>query len=142
MNLFYTAACAAVFAWRLHARWRAWVVKRDYERSDSAFRDIERLCKLDEVQLGRPVDYAGQLRLLKAFESREGRKARWTQAASSLARASRTWSTLRGFQGRRTSYVSGVIDVAFLWAAHRQLAPLWESAAQLGSWIETAKRLW
>src|SRR5215203_3251932 len=98
MILFYTAACAAVLAWRLRARWSAWLAKRVYERAESAFREVERLCKLDEVQLGRPVDYAGQLRLLKAFETRESRKSRWSKAALSVARANRAWSALRGFQ--------------------------------------------
>jgi len=142
MILFYSAACAAVLAWRLRARWRAWLAKRVYERADAAFRDAERLCKLDEVQLGRPVDYAGQLRLLKAFEEREIRKSRWSRAALSVARAHRAWSALRGFQGRRTSYLSGVFDVAILWAAQKHIGTIWNPAAQLGSWADVVKRLW
>lgn len=142
MILLYAAACAAVLAWRLRAQLRAWVSKRMYERAETAFREVERQCKFDEVQLGRPVDYAGQLRLLKAFESRESEKGRWSKAALALARANRAWTGLRGFQGRRTSYLSGVFDVALLWAAQRNLGPLWESAAQVGSWLEAVKRLW
>jgi hypothetical protein len=142
MILFYSAACAAVLAWRFRASWRAWIAKRGYERAESAFREVERLCKLDEVQIGRPMDYAGQLRLLKAFETRENRKSRWSRAALSLARTNRAWTALRGFQGRRTSYLSGVFDVALIWAAQRHLSPLWESAAQVGSWLETVRRLW
>src|SRR4051812_38098000 len=100
MILFYGVACAAVLAWRLRAQWRAWAAKRVYERAETAFRQAERACKLDEVQLGRPVDYAGQLRLLKAFEARETGKGRWTRTAQTAARANRTWESLRGYQGR------------------------------------------
>ena len=140
MILLYTAACAAVLVWRLRAHWRAWSAKRLYERAESAFREAERLCKLDEVQLGRPIDYAGQLRLLKAFDAREGRKARWTRTAQSLARANRIWIALRGYQGRRASYLSGVFDVGLVWLAHRELATLGDWAARAASWLEVVRR--
>ena len=142
MVLFYSAACAAVLAWRLRARWRAWFAKRAYELVETAFREVERTCKLDEVQLGRPVDYAGQLRLLKAFEVRERQKSRWTAAVQSVARSNRAWTALRGFQGRRTSYVSGAVDVALLWYAQQKLTQLAELSAQATVWVDAAKRLW
>jgi hypothetical protein len=142
MVLVYAAACAAVLAWRLRAALRLRSAKRGYERAENAFRDAERLCKLDEVQLGRPIDYAGQLRLLKAFEAREGRKARWTRAAQSVSHANRAWTSLRGFHGRRTSYLSGGLDVAMVWIAQRQLAALGEWTAQAVTWLDAARRLW
>jgi hypothetical protein len=142
MVLLYSAACAAVLSWRLRARLRAWFAKRAYEKVESEFREVERTCKLDEVQLGRPVDYAGQLRLLKAFEARERQKSRWTSAVQSLAGANRAWTSLRGFQGRRTSYLSGVLDVGLLWYGHQKLTQLAEFSAQANAWVDAVKRIW
>ena len=141
MILVYAAACAAVLAWRLRARWRAWSAKRAYERVETAFRDIERVCKADEVQLGRPVDYAEQLRLLKAFDLRERGRMRWTKSVNVVARTNRWWSLLKGFHGRRTSYLSGALDVGMVWYLQRNLASLIDSA-QLEPWFDVVKRLW
>jgi len=142
MILFYAAACAAVLSWRLQAQWRAWVAKRSYERAETLFRDAERLCKLDEVQMGRPVDYARQLRLLKAFESREIGKGRWSRAATAAARAKRAWAALRGYHGRRVSYLSGAADAGLAWLAYREVARLGEWSAQATALLATLKRWW
>jgi hypothetical protein len=139
MILLYVAASAAVLVWGLRARWRAWRTKRSYEWAETAFRDAERRGKLDEVQLGRPIGYADQLRLLKAFEIREARKAQWTRAANGLARADRTWQVLRKLQGRRASYLSGVFDAGLTWLACHKLSVAADWAARAVEWVQVVR---
>ena len=142
MILFYAAACAAVLGWRFQTQWRAWIARRTYERAETQFREAERLCKLDEVQIGRPVDYARQLRLLKAFETREFGKGRWARAAQAAARAKRAWLALRSYHGRRLSYLSGAADAGLVWFAYREAARFGEWTAQASALLAALKRAW
>jgi hypothetical protein len=114
MILLYTALSALTLVVRCLVGMRAWLAKRVYARAEERFRLAEQDCKAKEVRLGRPMDYLSQLRLLKAFERRESTRSRWVSASNRYALVSRFFTALRHFHGRRTSYVSGVLDTGLL----------------------------
>lgn len=85
-----------------------------YEVAETAFRDLEGSCKADEVSLGRPIDYAAQLKLLKAYERRELAKQRWVHAAERLNRSRTADDNVRSFSQMRLPYTFGLLDMAFI----------------------------
>lgn len=86
--------------------------QRTYEQFQGAFDELERECKAHEVRLGRPVDYAAQLRLLKAFEVKEKARLKWVTAAHKM-NARQAWENrIRAFHGKKLPYTFGVIDMA------------------------------
>ena len=101
-------------------RYVEWLHKRAqnaYECAETAFRDLEASCKAEEVALGRPLDYADQLKLLKAFERREAARNLWVRAAERMNRSRVAESRLRSFAEMRLPYTFGLIDMAFLMRA-------------------------
>lgn len=101
-------------------RYVDWVHSRAqhaYECAETAFRDLEASCKAEEVALGRPLDYAGQLKLLKAYERREAARDKWVRAAERLNHSRSAESRLRSFAEMRLPYTFGLIDMAFLMRA-------------------------
>lgn len=99
---------------RRYVEWMHDRAQRAYECAENAFRDLETSCKADEVALGRPIDYAAQLQLLKAYERREAARDRWVRAATRLNRSKSTESGLRSFAEMRLPYTFGLLDMMFL----------------------------
>jgi hypothetical protein len=98
-------------------RYVEWMHKRAqnaYELAETAFGELEASCKAEEVALGRPIDYASQLKLLKAYERREAAKQRWVNAAARSGRSKSAEDRLRSFSQMRLPYTFGLIDMAFL----------------------------
>jgi hypothetical protein len=112
MALVYVALCALVLVLRWTAGWREGRSKRRYARQEEKFRAAERDCKAEEVRVGRPAGYADQIRLLNAFESRERARLAWIGASGWLQKVQGWFATLRAFQGRRVSYMCGLVDAA------------------------------
>lgn len=106
------------------AEWKHGRMQNAYELAESSFRSLENDCKADEVALGRPVDYAAQLKLLKAYENREAAKARWVSAANRLTSHKSVDGTVRKFSAMRMPYTFGLIDMAFIMRALDHLGVL------------------
>jgi hypothetical protein len=94
--------------------WKHNRAQNAYEVTETAFRDLGTSCKTDEVALGRPLDYAQQLRLLKAYERREVARDRWVAAAERMNRGKNVDGTVRSFSSMRLPYTFGLIDMAFI----------------------------
>ena len=98
-----------MLAARRHGR-----IKSVYEASEALFASIENDCKAEEVAMGRPLDYPGQLRLLKAYESREALRNKWVAAAAKLAGRQKLEAKIRSFSGLKLPYSFGLVDMALL----------------------------
>ena len=96
------------------AEWKHTSAQNAYERVETLFRDLELSCKADEVALGRPLDYAQQLRLLKAYERREAARERWVRAAERMNRRKHVEGRVQSFSEMRLPYTFGLIDMAFI----------------------------
>ena len=96
------------------AEWKHIRLRDAYESAETSFRDLENTCKADEVALGRPVDYASQLQLLKAYEIRERARNRWVKAADALNSRKSVDHKVKSFRSMRMPYTFGLIDMAFL----------------------------
>lgn len=92
--------------------WKHNRAQHAYEVTETAFRDLEASCKAEEVALGRPLDYAQQLRLLKAYERREAARDRWVAAADRMNRGKSVDGRVRSFSEMRLPYTFGLIDMA------------------------------
>ena len=99
---------------RRYAEWKHKRARSAYESAETVFRGLETDCKADEIALGRPIDYAAQLKLLKAYERREAAKARWVRAAKRMNRGKAVEGRVRSFSEMRLPYTFGLIDMAFL----------------------------
>jgi hypothetical protein len=99
------------------AAWRHSRAKRLYERLEHAFAEVERDCKTHEVRMGRPVDYAAQLRLLKAFETKEHARLAWVKAANRMNSRQAWDQRVRRFSGKKLPYTFGLLDMAALMQA-------------------------
>ena len=99
---------------RRYVEWMQARAERAYERTETAFQSLENSCKADEVTLGRPWDYAGQLKLLKAYEVRELAKQRWVRATERRNRSRSAEAGVRRFSEMRLPYTFGLIDMACL----------------------------
>lgn len=106
------------------AEWKHGRMQKAYELAETAFRSLENDCKADEVALGRPVDYAAQLKLLKAYEKREATKTRWVAAANRLTSHKSVEGRVRKFSEMRMPYTFGLIDMACIMRALDHLGVL------------------
>lgn len=88
--------------------------RKRYERLDAAFQERENECKAHEVAVGRPADYAAQLRLLKAFEEKERARKSWVRAARVLETRRRRADWLKSLSGRKVPYTFGLVDMALV----------------------------
>lgn len=109
------------------AEWHHSRTKAAYEMAEAAFRDLEAVCKADEVALGRPLDYAEQLKLLKAYERREIARSRWAEAARRVTSRKHVEGRVRSFSSMRLPYSFGLLDMAFIMRILDQLG-LWPQA--------------
>ena len=114
MAFLYGLLRAAAAAMRLVAAFRHTRAKNKYERLEQAFRTHEDDCKAHEVQFGRPVDYAAQLQLLKAFEAKEQARKKWVRAARRLDVRLRRESWLKELSGKKLPYTFGLVDMALV----------------------------
>jgi len=90
-----------------HARWQ-----KRYERAETAFQNLETETKAAEVQLGRPMDFAAQLKLLKAYEAKEKARQRWMRSAQRLESVKAKEAWLKELKGRKIPYTLGLVDMA------------------------------
>lgn len=113
---------------RRYVEWMQARAQRSYELAETAFHELESNCKADEVALGRPWDYAAQLKLLKAYERREAAKQRWVRASERRNRSRSAEARVRRFSEMRLPYTFGMIDMACLMRAldHFGLLPSFE----------------
>ena len=109
------------------AQWHHARTQSAYETAERTFRDLEAVCKADEVMLGRPLDYARQLKLLKAYEQRELARDRWVEATRRLNRRKSVEGRVRSFSEMRLPYSFGLLDMAFIMRVLDQLG-LWPQA--------------
>jgi len=112
MMLLYGLMSGVAALLRRLAEWKHERARKAYEHAADAFGELETSCKAEEVALGRPVDYAAQLRLLKSYELRETLKQRWVNAAAKVTRNQQVDSRLRSFREVRLPYTFGLIDMA------------------------------
>lgn len=96
------------------AEWKHARMQKAYETAEVSFRELECSCKADEVALGRPLDYAQQLRLLKAYERREIARDKWVCAAERMASRKTVEGKVRSFSSMRLPYTFGLLDMAFI----------------------------
>ena len=96
------------------AEWKHVRSQTAYETAEIAFRELEVSCKADEVTLGRPLDYAQQLRLLKSYERREKARDRWVRAAERLNSGQSVDDKVRSFSSMRLPYTFGLLDMALI----------------------------
>lgn len=113
MMLLYGLVRCVTVALRKLAQRRHDRAKSVYEQLQSAFNETEAMCKAEEVDLGRPLDYTGQLRLLKSFERADAARAKWLRAAHRLERRRSLEARVDGFRSARLPYSFGLIDMAF-----------------------------
>ena len=99
---------------RRAAEWKHGRTRKAYECAETAFGELETSCKADEVAFGRPLDYAQQLRLLKAYERREVAKERWVRAAERMNRRKNVDGKVRSLSEMRLPYTFALIDMAFI----------------------------
>lgn len=99
---------------RRFVEWKHNRAQKAYECAETLFGKLEASCKADEVTLGRPLDYAAQLKLLKAYERREIAKVRWVKAADRMNRSKHVEGRVRKFSEMRLPYTFGLIDMAFI----------------------------
>ena len=97
---------------RRFVEWKHDRAQNAYSCDETAFRELEVSCKAEEVALGRPLDYAAQLKLLKAYERREASKNRWVLAAERMNRSRDVSERVRSFADMRLPYTFGLIDMA------------------------------
>lgn len=83
-----------------------------YEKMQVLFNKLETDCKAEEVSLGRPMAYTGQIRLLKAFENAEASRLRWVKSAARLTRRKKIEDKLNGFESAKLPYTFGLLDMA------------------------------
>ena len=86
MAILYGTMISIARLWRWMAQLRYARLQRIYALLEDAFRVVESESKMDEVAMGRPADYAAQLKLLKSFEAKEAARLRWVRVAQKLKR--------------------------------------------------------
>lgn len=112
MMLLYGLMSGVSALLRRLAEWKHERARKAYEHAADTFGELETSCKAEEVAIGRPVDYAAQLRLLKAYEVRETLKQRWLNAVAKVNRNQAVEGKLRSFREVRLPYTFGLIDMA------------------------------
>lgn len=111
------AAAMRLVASRLHAR-----AKKRYENMERKFSLIEDDCKAYEVRVGSPARYNAQLRLLKAYETKERARTKWMRAANRLERRQRREQWLKELSGKKLPYSFGLVDMALVMHALDRLS--------------------
>lgn len=114
MLLIYGLMRGFVSMFRMLAERRHGRTKSVYEATETTFAAIENDCKAEEVAIGRPLDYPGQLRLLKAYEAKEIARQKWVTAADKLSRCQGLEARMRAFSGLKLPYSFGLVDMALL----------------------------
>lgn len=114
MMLIYGALRGIASMLRVLAERRHNKTKAAYESAEETFSSIENNCKAEEVAIGRPLDYPGQLRLLKAFESKEIARKQWVKTAEKLNRRKMVEDKIRAFSGLKLPYTFGLVDMALV----------------------------
>ena len=109
------------------AEWNHTRTQTAYELAENVFREMETVCKADEVAMGRPLDYSQQLKLLKAYERREIARERWVSAARRMNARKSVEGKVRSFSSMRLPYSFGLLDMAFIMRILDQLG-LWPQA--------------
>lgn len=134
MIFFYSLVRGWVGLLRWIASARHSSTQRRYEQLQGEFERAEIDCKSTEVAVGRPMDYAAQLRLLKLFEAAEAARLTWVHRANKL----NTWKLweerIVAFRGRKLPYSFGLIDMALIMQAVDRLG-VGLGSAQLSDWI-------
>ncbi|MDB4614145.1 hypothetical protein OAH18_00505 [bacterium] len=121
MMLIYGALRGFVSMLRVLAERRHDATKAKYESSESTFAAIETDCKAEEVAIGRPLDYPGQLRLLKAYEAKEIARQKWVTTAATLAGRKSLEDKIRSFSGLKLPYSFGLVDMALVLRAFEEV---------------------
>lgn len=103
------AAAMRLVASRSHAR-----AKKRYELTERKFSQVEGDCKAHEVRVGSPAGYNAQLRLLKAYETKERARGKWMRAANRLERRKRRELWLKELSGKKLPYTFGLVDMALV----------------------------
>ncbi len=114
MALIFTMLMGWIVALRKLASWKHNRLKSKYEKTNEAFRLLERECKNDEVAVGRPVAYSAQLKLMKLYESLEAAKQRWLASKKKLDKRSGWAKKLKRLRGRKIPYSFGLLDMAIV----------------------------
>ena len=135
MMLIYGLMRGFVSMLRMLAERRHGRVKSVYEASEAEFGAIESDCKAEEVAIGRPLDYPGQLRLLKAYEQKEIARQKWVAATDTLAKRRSLEAKVRAFSGLKLPYSFGLVDMALLFRVAEEVTqfvrPEWTNWSSL-----------
>lgn len=134
MALIYALLRVVAFALTKLAARKHHRAKSRLEQADNTFREIETACKAEEVQLGRPANFASQFKLMKLFDVRDRANSRWQKAAIRWIRRKRLSSWLAGANGRKLPYAVGLFDMLaglHLWQLLQQSQFDWSGVADL-----------
>ena len=112
--LIYTVMCSWIVVLRKLASWKHNRLKARYEKTNEAFRKLERECKNDEVAVGRPAAYSAQLKLMKLYEALESAKKRWRISKTKLNKRQKLEEKLKALRGRKIPYSFGLLDMAIV----------------------------
>ena len=112
MALIYGLMRSLAVAFFKCAAWRHNRAKLQFEKLDADFRDLETESKAEEVRVGRPVDFASQLKMLKKYETREAARQTWIRSSKKMQKRKKLESKVRDFSGRKLPYTFGMIDMA------------------------------
>ena len=114
MALIYAMLCSWIVVLRKLASWKHNRLKARYEKTNEAFRTLERECKNDEVAVGRPAAYSAQLKLMKLYEALESAKKRWRISKTKLNKRQKLEEKLKALRGRKIPYSFGLLDMAIV----------------------------
>lgn len=114
MALIYGLMRSLAVALYKYAAWRHNRAKTQFEKLDSDFRTLETDCKAEEVSVGRPVDFASQIQLLKQYEKREAARQNWMHSVKRLQKRTKLQRKIKSFSGRKIPYTFGLIDMALV----------------------------
>jgi hypothetical protein len=112
MAFLYGLLRALATGLRMLASGRQAHYKKRYERAENDFQGLEAECKAHEVEIGRPVNFSAQFRLMKAFEAKEKAREQWMRAARRLANFTVREDWLKDLRGRKIPYTLGLFDMA------------------------------
>ncbi len=131
---FYSLIRGSVATLRMLASGRHASAQRRYEQLQGDFEQAELDCKAAEVSMGRPMDYAAQLRLLKLFEAAEAARLVWVRRANQLNSRKLWEQRIVAFRGRKLPYSFGLIDMALIMQVVDHLGVGLDTAT-LSDWI-------
>ena len=114
MALLYAMLCSWFVVLRKLASRKHNRLKKNYEKSDKAFRRAERDCKNEEVAVGRPAALSAQVKLIKLYEELDQAKKAWVASKRTLDRRQKTVEKLHDLKGRKLPYTFGLVDMALV----------------------------